>query len=113
VLAFARRLRRERIDVLHTHEFTMNVFGAAAGLLARVPSLSTVHGRHWVADRPRRALAYRALRRLGVPLVAVSEDLAAYLSRGWKLSRDALEVVPNGIPLPPLRAGGARARGGG
>ena len=31
--AFARRMRRERIDVLHTHEFAMNVFGGVAALL--------------------------------------------------------------------------------
>ena len=62
VVRLARRLRHARIDVLHTHEFEMNIFGGAAGLLARIPAISTIHGRHWVTDRPRRALAYRALR---------------------------------------------------
>src|SRR5690606_27196013 len=61
----ARRLRRERIDVFHSHEFAMNVFGGAAAVLARVASASTIHGKHWIADRQRRALAYRVLDRLG------------------------------------------------
>ena len=55
----ARSCAARGIDVLHTHEFAMNTFGGAAALLARIPAVSTIHGRSWVADRPRRALAYR------------------------------------------------------
>jgi glycosyltransferase involved in cell wall biosynthesis len=110
VMRFSRALRRERIDVLHTHEFAMNVFGGAAALLARTPAISTIHGRNWVADQPRRALAYRALRRLGIPIVAVSEDLAGFLVEGLSLPRARLAVVHNGIPLPPERAADARAK---
>lgn len=110
VVRLARRLRRERVDVLHSHEFAMNSFGSAAALLARIPAVSTIHGRLWVADRPRRALAYRVLRRLGVPVVAVSEDLAGFLVTGLKLPRERLEVVHNGIPLPPEVLPADRAR---
>jgi glycosyltransferase involved in cell wall biosynthesis len=102
VFAFARRLRRERIDVFHSHEFAMNVFGGAAALLARVPALSTIHGRSYASERTRRVLAYRALRRLGIPIIAVSEDLAGFLAQALKLARSSLAVVHNGIPLPPL-----------
>jgi len=84
---------------VHTHEFSMNVFGGAAAWCARVPSLTTIHGRAWVADRPRRVLAYRALRRLGSPLLAVSHDLAGYLAERFRLPREAIGVVHNGIPL--------------
>ena len=101
LLRFAYRLRRERIDLLHTHEFAMNVFGGAAALLARIPAISTIHGRHWVAERARRRFAYRLLCRLGVPIIAVSEDLARFLRERLKLGPDALEVIHNGIPLPP------------
>jgi glycosyltransferase involved in cell wall biosynthesis len=100
VLRFARRLRREQVDVLHSHEFAMNAFGGAAALLARTASVATIHGRHWATGRPRRALAYRGLRRLGMPVVAVSEDLAEFLVAGLKLPRSRLEMIHNGIPLP-------------
>jgi glycosyltransferase involved in cell wall biosynthesis len=99
VLRLARRLRSERIDVLHTHEFAMNVYGGVAALLARVSTVATIHGRHWVAEKPRRALAYRVLSRLGVPIVAVSDDLAGYLAPGLGIPRERLRVVHNGIPL--------------
>ena len=100
VVRFAARLRRARVDVLHTHEFAMNAFGGAAAQLARIPALSTIHGRHWVADRPRRGVAYRALYRLGVPIVAVSEDLAGFLVARLPVARAWLEMVHNGIPIP-------------
>jgi glycosyltransferase involved in cell wall biosynthesis len=98
VIRFARRLSREHIDVLHTHEFGMNSYGSAAALLARKRAISTIHGRHWVVDRLRRRVAYRLLRGLGVPIVAVSRDLAGFLAP--HLGRP-LEVVHNGIPIQP------------
>jgi glycosyltransferase involved in cell wall biosynthesis len=105
VFRFARRLSRERIDVLHTHEFGMNSYGGAAALLSRTPAISTIHGRHWVVDRRRRRVAYRLLRALGIPIIAVSRDLAGFLEQGLGLPRDRLEVVHNGIPIEPaLRA---------
>ena len=100
VARFAGRLRRERIDILHTHDFAMNIFGGAAALLSRTPALSTIHGRHWVTERPRRIRAYRILRWLGIPIVAVSEDLASFLVEGLGLRGDQLRVIHNGIVLP-------------
>lgn len=47
VLRLARLLRRERVDVLHTHHFEESVLGAMAAALARVPM---VFGRHYDAD---------------------------------------------------------------
>jgi glycosyltransferase involved in cell wall biosynthesis len=99
IAAFAQRMRRERIDVLHSHEFAMNVFGGLAALGARVPAISTIHGRAYVSAQPRRVWAYRILRRLGIPIIAVSEDLAGFLADGFGLSRASLDVVHNGIPL--------------
>ncbi len=98
---FAARLRPERIQLVHTHEFAMNVYGGAAARLMGISSVATIHGRHWVADRPRRAVAYRLLRRLGLRLVAVSHDLARFLAHGLSIPLDAIEVIHNGIPIPP------------
>jgi glycosyltransferase involved in cell wall biosynthesis len=96
---FARWLRRERIELLHTHEFAMNAYGGLAALLARVPSVATIHGRHWVSDRLRRRLIYRLLAAGGMPIVAVAEDLAAFLTQAG-LPRGAIRVIQNGIPVP-------------
>ena len=98
---FARRLRREGIDLLHSHEFAMTVYGGAAARLAGVPTVATVHGRHWVTGRRHRAWAYRLLRRLGMRLVAVSHDVADFLEEGLGVSRRSIEVIHNGIPVAP------------
>jgi glycosyltransferase involved in cell wall biosynthesis len=107
--AFARRMRRERIDVLHSHEFAMNVFGGAAALLAGIPAVSTIHGRAYVSEQPRRVWAYRILRRLGIPIVAVSDDLAGFLAQRFGMSRASLGMVHNGIPMPDPVPDGERA----
>lgn len=110
ILRFARRLRQAKVDVLHAHEFAMAAFGGAAALLARMPVAATVHGKSWVADRARRRFAYRALHRLGMPVVAVSRDLAGFLSERLRLPPREIAVLPNGIPIPDLPADRLEAR---
>jgi glycosyltransferase involved in cell wall biosynthesis len=104
MLRLARRLRRERVAVLHAHEFAMSTFGGVAARAAGVRVVATLHGREWLARRALRARAYRVLRFAGVQLVAVSSDLADFLARAAGLAREEVEVVENGIAIPPLRA---------
>ncbi len=49
---FALRLRRERIDVVHSHEFAMNIYAGAAARLAGLPTVATLHGKHWATEAP-------------------------------------------------------------
>lgn len=107
---FAARLRRERIDVLHSHEFAMNVYGGVAALLARIPSVATLHGRSYATEARRRLLAYRALRGAGMRMVAVSHDLAGFLAPRLGMPLPALQVVYNGIPLSSAPSPAARDR---
>lgn len=44
VLRLALRLRRERVEVLHTHLSTASLIGSLAGRCAGVPAVATVHG---------------------------------------------------------------------
>jgi glycosyltransferase involved in cell wall biosynthesis len=106
---FALRLRRGGIDCLHSHEFAMNVYGGAAARLVGIPSVATIHGRNWATGSRRRGLAYRALRRLGMRVVAVSRDLAGFLAAGLPLPLEAISVVHNGIPLAAPLAAAAHA----
>jgi glycosyltransferase involved in cell wall biosynthesis len=101
MLRLARRLRRERIDLLHAHEFAMGAFGGAAARLAGVRALVTLHGRLWVEGRRLRQRALRGLHLTGTGLVAVSRDLADYMARVARVPRAAVAVVENGIEIPP------------
>lgn len=110
---FAARLRRERISVLHAHEFAMSVYATAAARLLGLRAVATIHGHAWVTDRPRRALAVRVLHRVGMPVVAVSHDLAGFLADGLAIPLRDLVVIHNGIRIgspPDAHARGERRR---
>ena len=100
---FAQRLARERITLLHGHEFAMSCYAGAAARLVRVPSLVTLHGRHWVASRRLRAFAYRGPAAAGARITAVSDDLAGFLAGVSGLPRTTVAVIENGIPIAPAR----------
>jgi len=109
VLRLSRRLRRERIDLLHAHEFEMNAYGGIAALLAGVPSLATLHGSVAGTD-PKHFLAYRALGRLGQTMVAVSHDLLDRLAKPLAGRARSVEVIHNGTEVPPRASPEARDR---
>jgi glycosyltransferase involved in cell wall biosynthesis len=95
-----RLLREERVSVLHTHEFTMGVFGTAAARLARVPAIVTLHSAQGFPDRLRRRIAIRWAVRRAAAATTVSRATAAELSRRLGVSEALWEVVPNGVPSP-------------
>lgn len=98
----AAAFRRYRIDLAHSHEFSMAVYGAWASWLAGVPHVITMHGSRYYAARLRRRLAMRAAVALSGKTVAVSHPLADHLRRDLHLSRSHVERIPNGVrPAPP------------
>ena len=52
--------RRHRIDVAHSHEFTMAVYGGWACWRTGIPQVVTMHGSLYFAERMRRRVALRA-----------------------------------------------------
>jgi glycosyltransferase involved in cell wall biosynthesis len=96
-------LRHRRIDLAHSHEFSMAVYGAWAARLARVPHVITMHGGRYYAERLRRRIALRTAIQSSAMTVAVSEQLARALSRDLWLHPSRIATVPNGVPR--IRAG--------
>jgi glycosyltransferase involved in cell wall biosynthesis len=100
-------LRRERIDVLHTHHLGPFVYGAPAAILAGCRRVHTEHS-HELYDNARR----RFLGSLMSPLsevVAVSPEVSKYRQRFPGRCR----VIQNGVPIPalePSKRADARAR---
>jgi len=99
----ARHLRRARAHVLHTHALAAaNALSRIAARLARVPVISHLHIENQF--RPATAPLLRPLdnatARMCARLVAVSEDTKrAYERQGYPRGR--IEVVHNGVELPP------------
>jgi glycosyltransferase involved in cell wall biosynthesis len=94
-----RLLRRERVDVLHAHQYTP-FFYAIVGRFpfSRPPVLFTEHGRHQ-PDYPRRKriLFNRLMLRRRDRVVAVGEAVQQALIGNEGISPRRIEVVYNGI----------------
>jgi len=97
LLGLVSTLRRRRVDLVHSHDFTMAVYGAAAAGILRRPHVITMHGGRYFAGRwtHRAALRWAAARSAGT--VAVSAALQADLATVLRLPRATFHVVPNGI----------------
>jgi glycosyltransferase involved in cell wall biosynthesis len=99
-------LRDFRANVVHSHEFTMAIYGAAAAKRANARHVITMHGGLYYATAWRRRAALRWAMRRSAALVGVSDATASALEHNLGIDRSKLHVVPNGIPLRT----GARAR---
>jgi len=93
-----RVLRDRCIDVMHAHEFAMNIYGSVLSLVTRIPIITTVHGKNYYGDKWRRRLAYRFAARRST-MVAVSEDLKGFLMQRIGIHPNRIRVVYNGIDL--------------
>jgi glycosyltransferase involved in cell wall biosynthesis len=93
---------RHRIDVAHSHEFSMAVYGALTAWRAGVPHVITMHGGRYYAGRLRRRLALRAAIVSSGRTVAVSAELRSALTRDLHLSHTRVRLVYNGVRhIPP------------
>jgi glycosyltransferase involved in cell wall biosynthesis len=96
-----RLLRERRVDVVHSHEFTMGVYGAAATRLLRLPHVVTMHGGVEFAQKYRRRAAMRWAFRNSRHVVAVSEPTRDRLVGALGLRSGSMTVVANGIRFEP------------
>jgi L-malate glycosyltransferase len=98
VMGIARLLERHRVDVAHSHEFSMAVYGAAAARMTGVPHLITMHGGVYFGLRRRRRAALRWAVRASNRIVAVSDATREDLRRMLRVPKIEVDVVLNGVP---------------
>lgn len=92
-----RLIRQKEVDLVHAHEFNMNVYGCMAAWFSLVPSIATVHGKGYYIDRWRRKMAYRAVANHSFRMVAVSENVRQFLIEQVGAKPDKLTTIYNGI----------------
>ena len=111
-----RLLRRERIDLLHTHLFHSDLAGRAAALLAGVPHV--VHTIH-VAEQRFRPWQYAFARLMDFQcdrLICVSRSVRDHHAAHSHLPLSRYTIIPNGVDLeafggnPAPQGPAARAR---
>lgn len=92
-------LRRRKVDVVHSHEFTKAVYGAAATKRLGIPHVISMHGNQTMMKKLRRRVALRWAFRHSRATVAVSEDTRRHLEERLGLPPGRVVTVPNGIPI--------------
>jgi glycosyltransferase involved in cell wall biosynthesis len=100
--ALIARLRREPVDILHSHKFGSNAWGAVISRLAGVPSF-IAHEHSWAFEgRPVRRLVDRhVIARTADVIVAVSAEDRRRMTEIEKIPPQLIELIPNGIADPP------------
>ena len=102
-------LRRHRIDIAHSHEFTMAVYGSWAARRAGAAHLITMHGSRYYANRLRRRLALRVAVAWSDHVIAVSRQLAGHLARDLWLRPSRIRTIPNAVHLATIDHSSLRA----
>lgn len=98
VRALAGTFRANRIELVHSHEFTLGWYGAWAARRAGLPHVVTMHGNQTMTDAWRRRAILRWSFRKSAAVLAVSEATRSQLVADLRLRPDAISVVHNGIP---------------
>jgi len=94
-------LRRHRVDLVHSHEFTMAIYGTAAARWLGIPHVITMHGSQYVTSKWRRQVLLRWAFRSSAATIVVSRDTKRHLENELGLSDTMLRVVLNGVPMRP------------
>lgn len=113
LLRLASFLRRERIEILHTHLFDPSVVGLFAGALAGTPvRILTRHysDYHTRIDRPVHVALDRMCTKLSHRVIAVSQHTADHLVRVEGAPAEKVRVIHNGIDFDRVRPSSSDAR---
>ncbi|MCS6806053.1 MAG: glycosyltransferase family 4 protein [Acidobacteriota bacterium] len=106
LLRLARFLRRERIDILHTHLFEPSVIGLLAGTLAGTNlRIMTRHysDYHTRINKRWHVRLDQMCTRLSHKVIAVSQHTADHMLAGEQAPPEKLHVVLNGIDFARVR----------
>ncbi len=121
IARMARLCRREKVRIVHAHDFYSNLIGVAAAGLARVRAIASRRDlAHWLSPVQRRGL--KLALRFADCVIANSAAVGELAVATESLAREKLRVVPNGIdvaafdalcaekPDPPLEDSGGAPR---
>ena len=93
-------LARERVDIVHSHNWQTFFYTVAAASLAGVSlRVHGIHGREAEAPSSRQIQLSRWLARRVSRLIAVSSDLGRELVKDWGVPAERVTVIPNGVDL--------------
>lgn len=95
-------MRRERIQVIHSHNWSTFAYAVSSARIAGVPVvIHGEHGRDTASDSVsvRRRLLERVLASGTDHFTAVSRSIRDHISRDWGIAEDRVTFIPNGVDL--------------
>ena len=96
LIGFMAHLKRQQVDILHTHDFYTNVFGMCAGAVAGVPVRIAARRESRGMRSFSRGALERASYRVATRVLANCEDVRRQLTEEG-VSPSRIEVIYNGI----------------
>lgn len=100
-------VRRQQIDVIHTHLTDADIIGRIVGHRLRIPVLSTMHNMPHNYARQRRDrywLERLTARYLATHLVAVSPGIQRLYLDQWRIPPDRISAIYNSVRMEPFLA---------
>ena len=107
VVCLARRLRRERIQILNLHSSRDGWLLGLAGRLARVPLI--IRTRHIDVDYPLAWLSRHAFSTLADHVLTSSDRITAHLQARFRLPAGRISTLPTGVDLARFTPEGPKA----
>ena len=99
-------LRRNPVDILHSHKHGANLWGVVLGRLMRVPVvIAHEHAWSWERQHFRRFLDRELIGRGADAMLAVSDHSRRRMVEEEGIDPRVVRVLPNGIPAPPPPSG--------
>ena len=105
IIKIAKFIKKEKVDLVHSHLLDMNIYSALAAKLAGVPHLATEHGDIHHISKKSWKLIYKMklLSLLTNKLIAVSKFTADKAEKIAGIKREKIEIIYNGIDIKRFR----------
>lgn len=98
VPALVNLIRRERIDLVHSHLYHANFYGRLAARKAGIPAVASIHNTY-TKHKLHRQLANWYLARHTAAIIAGSEEIKQDVVRYDFVPESLIEVIPNSVDL--------------
>jgi glycosyltransferase involved in cell wall biosynthesis len=93
-------IKRERIQIVRTHQYHANFYGRIAAKKSKVPCIvASVHNVYTRDKKLHRRIINRFLARFTDKIIAVSEEVKMDILKYDRISEDKVQVIYNGVDL--------------